>query len=84
MAESADGGEPMQIGRWDVQIIDGGSFALDGGAMFGTVPKAVWGKLYPHDAENRILMTTNCLLLRGELAISNAHHCHSTRSNTTR
>jgi len=57
----------MQIGPWEVQIIDGGGFALDGGAMFGTVPKAVWGKLYPHDAENRILMTTNCLLLRGEV-----------------
>lgn len=57
----------MQIGRWDVQIIDGGSFALDGGAMFGTVPKAVWGRIYKHDEDNRILMTTNCLLLRGEV-----------------
>jgi glyoxylase-like metal-dependent hydrolase (beta-lactamase superfamily II) len=57
----------MQIGRWDVRIIDGGAFALDGGAMFGTVPKAVWSKIYASDAENRILMTTNCLLLRGEI-----------------
>ena len=57
----------MQIGRWDVQIIDGGACALDGGAMFGTVPKAVWSKIYASDAENRILMTTNCLLLRGEV-----------------
>lgn len=35
--------------------------------MFGTVPKAVWSKLYPCDAENRIPMTTNCLLIRGEV-----------------
>ncbi len=57
----------MQIGRWEVQVIDGGGFALDGGAMFGTVPKAVWSKVYACDAENRIAMTTNCLLLRGEV-----------------
>lgn len=33
--------------------------------MFGTVPKAVWSKLYSCDPENRIPMTTNCLLIRG-------------------
>jgi len=57
----------MQFGPWDVQIVSGGGFSLDGGAMFGTVPKVVWSKIYPADAENLIAMTTNCLLVRGEV-----------------
>ncbi|MDP1832462.1 MAG: MBL fold metallo-hydrolase [Geothrix sp.] len=57
----------MQFGPWDVQIVSGGTFRLDGGAMFGTVPKVVWNKLYPADEENQILMGTNCLLIRGEV-----------------
>lgn len=55
----------MNIGHWDIQIISGGQFALDGGAMFGTVPKVVWSKAYPADDDNQILMATNCLLVRG-------------------
>jgi glyoxylase-like metal-dependent hydrolase (beta-lactamase superfamily II) len=58
----------MRIGGWDIQIVSGGTFRLDGGAMFGTVPKMVWNPLMPADEENRILMGTNCLLLRGETA----------------
>jgi glyoxylase-like metal-dependent hydrolase (beta-lactamase superfamily II) len=58
----------MQIGPWDIRIISGGTFRLDGGAMFGTVPKVVWNKVYPADADNMILMATNCLLIRGEVA----------------
>ncbi len=57
----------MQVGPWDVQIVSGGTFRLDGGAMFGTVPKVVWHKLYPADEDNQILMATNCLLIRGEV-----------------
>ncbi len=57
----------MKIGLWDVQIVSGGTFRLDGGAMFGTVPKVVWNKIYPADEENMILMATNCLLIRGEV-----------------
>ena len=57
----------MQFGPWDVQIVSGGTFRLDGGAMFGTVPKVVWSKIYPADEENQILMATNCLLIRGEV-----------------
>lgn len=58
----------MQFGPWDVQIVSGGTFRLDGGAMFGTVPKVVWHRLYPADEDNQILMGTNCLLIRGEVA----------------
>ena len=55
----------MRMGDWDVRIVSGGTFRLDGGGMFGTVPKAVWEKLCPADAGNRILLDTNCLLIRG-------------------
>jgi glyoxylase-like metal-dependent hydrolase (beta-lactamase superfamily II) len=58
----------MQFGPWDVQIVSGGTCRLDGGAMFGTVPKVVWNKIYPADGDNQILMGTNCLLIRGEVA----------------
>ncbi|MBK7294788.1 MAG: MBL fold metallo-hydrolase, partial [Holophagaceae bacterium] len=57
----------MQFGPWDVQIVSGGTVRLDGGAMFGTVPKVVWNKIYPADEDNQILMDTNCLLIRGEV-----------------
>jgi glyoxylase-like metal-dependent hydrolase (beta-lactamase superfamily II) len=56
----------VKLGAWDVRIISAGTFRLDGGAMFGTVPKVVWDKLCPADAQNTILLATNCLLLRGE------------------
>jgi glyoxylase-like metal-dependent hydrolase (beta-lactamase superfamily II) len=55
----------MQIGEWDVKVVSGGTFRLDGGSMFGTVPKVVWDRVCPADAENQILMATNCLLIRG-------------------
>jgi len=58
----------MQFGPWDVQIVSGGTFRLDGGAMFGSVPKVVWNKVYPADEDNQIPMATNCLLIRGEVA----------------
>lgn len=58
----------MRLGPWDLQVVSGGTFRLDGGGMFGTVPKVLWDPLCPADAENRILMACNCLLLRGQVA----------------
>jgi glyoxylase-like metal-dependent hydrolase (beta-lactamase superfamily II) len=57
----------MRLGPWEVSIVSGGTFRLDGGSMFGTVPKVLWDKVCPADAENMILLGTNCLLLRGEV-----------------
>src|SRR3981189_2945056 len=37
---------------------------MDGGSVFGVVPKVMWEKLKTPDARNRILMATNCLLVR--------------------
>ncbi len=54
----------MNLGNWQLDSISGGRFKLDGGAMFGVVPKPLWEKLQPADQRNRIRMATNCLLLR--------------------
>ncbi|GAB4292921.1 MAG: MBL fold metallo-hydrolase [Marinilabiliales bacterium] len=43
--------------------IETGYFKLDGGAMFGVVPKIIWNKKYPADENNRISMAMRCLLI---------------------
>ncbi|OGB63801.1 MAG: MBL fold metallo-hydrolase [Caldithrix sp. RBG_13_44_9] len=53
----------MQIGKYEVQMIDAGRYKLDGGAMFGVVPRTLWQKENPPDEKNRILMSLNTLLL---------------------
>ena len=56
----------MQIGSYKLFTIETGKFALDGGAMFGVVPKTLWEKRIPPDSANRIDMRLRCLLLQGE------------------
>ncbi|GAB4365262.1 MAG: MBL fold metallo-hydrolase [Calditrichia bacterium] len=55
----------MQIGKYDVHMIDTGRYRLDGGAMFGVVPQTLWKKEHPPDDKNRIEMALNTLLLVG-------------------
>jgi glyoxylase-like metal-dependent hydrolase (beta-lactamase superfamily II) len=54
----------MRFGPFDVTAYDHGTFRLDGGAMFGTVPKAIWAKLSPPDDDNRILLAARSLIIR--------------------
>ncbi|HVR88825.1 MAG TPA: MBL fold metallo-hydrolase [Candidatus Limnocylindria bacterium] len=54
----------MRLGRFEVDIFSDGTFKIDGGAMFGVVPKVLWEKGKPADAMNRIEMDMNCLLIR--------------------
>jgi glyoxylase-like metal-dependent hydrolase (beta-lactamase superfamily II) len=54
----------MHLGDVEVLFLDGGTFGLDGGAMFGVVPKVLWEKKSPPDANNRIRMRANSLLVR--------------------
>lgn len=56
----------MQLGNWQLDVISGGKLRLDGGAMFGVVPRTMWEKKQPADERNRIQMATNCLLLRND------------------
>ena len=43
--------------------IEAGNFKLDGGAMFGVVPKSIWKKTNPSDSNNMIDMASRCLLI---------------------
>jgi glyoxylase-like metal-dependent hydrolase (beta-lactamase superfamily II) len=54
----------MHLGDIEVRYIDGGTFRLDGGSMFGVVPKVLWEKKSAPDEKNRILMRANSLLVR--------------------
>jgi glyoxylase-like metal-dependent hydrolase (beta-lactamase superfamily II) len=51
----------MQIGDYRVEVVPDTEFRLDGGAMFGVVPRALWSKPCPPDSQNRIRMNMNCL-----------------------
>jgi len=53
----------MKIGQYELHSIETGRFALDGGAMFGIVPKVLWSKLHPADDKNRIDMALRSLLI---------------------
>lgn len=57
----------MRLGDLDVKLVDDGGFRLDGGAMFGVVPRTLWQRAKPPDERNRIQMVTNCpLVARGD------------------
>jgi methylmalonyl-CoA epimerase len=55
----------IRFGDIDIVTVSDGFFYLDGGAMFGVVPKTFWEKQAPPDERNRIRMAMRCLLLRG-------------------
>ncbi len=53
----------MKFGDFELSIVRECMFSLDGGAMFGVVPKTLWNKLLPADDENRCRMACNLLLV---------------------
>jgi len=53
----------MKIGRYSVRVVEFGSFRLDGGCMFGSVPKNLWSKSIASDSENCIPLACRSLLL---------------------
>lgn len=54
----------MNLGEFDIQVLSDGTFALDGGQMFGVVPKVLWEKKLPADRLNRVRLGLTCLLVR--------------------
>jgi glyoxylase-like metal-dependent hydrolase (beta-lactamase superfamily II) len=54
----------MRLGDLDLTSLFDGTFRLDGGAMFGVVPKPLWEKRAPADARNRIALGVRPLLVR--------------------
>ena len=53
----------MKIGKYDLYSVETSEFGLDGGAMFGIIPKPVWEKKVSADEFNRVNMVTRSLLL---------------------
>lgn len=58
-ANAAGTSGPMY--RW--HLLRGGTFRLDGGSMFGLIPRSVWSKTVPTDDKGRVTVQHNCLLL---------------------
>lgn len=56
----------LSFGQFELHAISGGRFRMDGGCMFGVVPKVLWQKKIAPDENNRILMDTRCLLIRSQ------------------
>lgn len=53
----------MKLGDIEFHIICAGHVRLDGGAMFGVIPRTLWEKKVAPDARNRITLAMNCLLI---------------------
>jgi len=54
----------LKFGKFDLHLVSDGNFWLDGGAMFGVVPRILWEKKTTADEKNRIRLGLNCLLVR--------------------
>lgn len=54
----------LQIGTLELYPVETGRFRLDGGAMFGVVPKTLWSRMIPSDEKNRISMAMRCMLVK--------------------
>lgn len=54
----------MNLGAWQLDTVDGGDLALDGGVVFGIVPKVLWQKIALPDENNRLRLRNSCLLAR--------------------
>jgi glyoxylase-like metal-dependent hydrolase (beta-lactamase superfamily II) len=67
-AELADTKKPEHartaLGDFELTILSDGTYYLDGGAMFGVVPKQLWEKRAPADDQNRILLGLNTVVVR--------------------
>ena len=61
--------ERRTLGRWTLYAIQAGGQRLDGGAMFGVVPKPLWERRIPADARNRIPMGMRCLLVEHDAGL---------------
>ncbi len=59
----------LRLGDLDIRGLRDGFFYPDGGAMFGVVPKTLWEKKCPADAQNRIRLALNSILIKTSVAI---------------
>lgn len=54
----------LVVGQFSIDWLDGGLMHLDGGAMFGVVPKPLWSAKYPVDDNNRVPLEASPILVR--------------------
>ena len=54
----------MRLGRFQLNHVSDGSIRLDGGAVFGIVPRVLWERKMRPDGRNRVRLGLNCLLIR--------------------
>ncbi len=52
------------LGEFELTVLTDGTYYLDGGAMFGVVPKPLWEKRAPADEQNRILLGLNTIIVK--------------------
>ncbi len=53
----------MQFGDYRIEIVPDTEFRLDGGAMFGVIPRVLWERVCPPDELNRIKQQMNCVFI---------------------
>ncbi len=58
--------DKIALGQFEIHGLRDGFFHLDGGAMFGVVPKPLWEKIFPADNKNRIRLALNSFLIKKE------------------
>ncbi len=67
-SERPDSSNPIRgrttVGDFELTVLSDGPYFLDGGAMFGVVPKPLWEKRAPADEQNRILLGLNTVIVR--------------------
>ena len=56
--------DKISLGQFEIYGLRDGFFFLDGGAMFGVVPKTLWEKKFPADEKNRIKLALNSILIK--------------------
>lgn len=59
----------MPLGEFELTVCSDGTYLLDGGAMFGVVPKTLWSQRTPADGQNRILLGMNTVIVRTGSAV---------------
>ncbi len=54
----------ISLGDLQINVISGGTLRIDGGNMFGVIPRVLWERKSPPDEQHRIPLATNCQLVR--------------------
>lgn len=54
----------MRLGDVGIRVVSDGTFRLDGGGLFGIVPKTIWQQRVRPDRKNRVILNLNCLVIQ--------------------